>query len=146
VKLVFDAFAIIAALGGEPAAPEVAACLRQSSGDSLISSVNVAEIVDSLVRTAGQPAQAVEGTLGLLRLGGLRVAAVDEGVGMAAGRLRAKHYDRQAAPLSLADCVALATAQAHQASLVTADPALARAARAEGVELVALPDSQGRRP
>ena len=47
-------------------------------------------------------------------------------------------------PLSLADCVLLAAASG--ASLATADPPLARAARAERIEVHPLQDSRGRRP
>ena len=47
--------------------------------------------------------------------------------------------------MSLADCVALATAAAARA-IATADPPLAAAARAEGIDVIALPDSEGRAP
>lgn len=45
----------------------------------------------------------------------------------------------------MADCVALATAMALDRQLATSDPALLSAAVDEGCQVVALPDSQGRR-
>ena len=50
------------------------------------------------------------------------------------------------ARLSLADCFLLATASRLGASVATADPAVAAAARDESLELVPLPDRSGRRP
>lgn len=78
--------------------------------------------------------------------GGLEVMPVDDAIGREAGRLHAVWYDRAKRPLSLADCVALATANALGDSIATADPPLAETARAEAREVVALPDAAGRRP
>ena len=49
------------------------------------------------------------------------------------------------AEISLADCFLLA-AVGHGDSVVTADGPVARAARAEGMDVIAVPDSRGRRP
>lgn len=72
--------------------------------------------------------------------------AVVAEAGRRAGQLRAAHYHRTTSPLSLADCVALAVADDRGEALATADPSLAAMARAEGVEVIGLPDAQGRRP
>ena len=48
------------------------------------------------------------------------------------------HYDRRQSPVSMADCFALATARRERATLITGDAALARAARAEFVDVVEL--------
>jgi predicted nucleic acid-binding protein len=82
----------------------------------------------------------------LLEAGGLLVVEVDSDIGLAAGQLHARHYDRRTRPLSLADCVALATAAELEDALATSDPPLAEAARTEQVLVIGLPDSQGRRP
>jgi len=74
------------------------------------------------------------------------VVDADEVVARLAGRLRSEKYRRTEAPLSLADCFALATASLLDLALATADPALAHAAREEGVEVIGLPDSSGRPP
>ncbi len=84
--------------------------------------------------------------LALLEAGGLQVIPVDGDIGIDAGQLHARFYDRRTSPLSMADCVALATARSFDDPLATSDPPLATAARAEGVEIVPLPDTQGRRP
>jgi len=82
----------------------------------------------------------------LLESGGLQIAVLDADIGTSAGELHAKHYDRKTSPLSMADCVALATAAALGEPLATSDPPLAAAARAAGVAVVGLPDADGRRP
>jgi predicted nucleic acid-binding protein len=60
--------------------------------------------------------------------------------------LRRRHYDRATRELSLADCFLLAAASRLDASIATSDPGVASAAREESLELIALPDSTGRRP
>ena len=82
----------------------------------------------------------------LLESGGLHIAAVDADIGITAGELHARHYDRKTSPLSMADCVALATSLSLAQPLATSDPALAAAARLEGAAVIALPDARGRRP
>lgn len=78
--------------------------------------------------------------------GGLEVAGLDAGLALAAGSLRARHYRRRTCEVSLGDCCALALAKRRDLALATADPELAATARAESVDVVALPDSRGRRP
>ena len=77
---------------------------------------------------------------------GTRVIPVDESLAGRAGELRARHYRRSVSDVSLADCIALATSLSLATPLATSDPALARAARAEGCAVVALPDTRGVRP
>lgn len=111
-----------------------------------ISAINVAEVLDVLVRHRAWPAEEVEEKLRWLTLGGLRVVAVDESFGLGAGRLHAEHYHRLERALSLADCTALATALGLGQRLATSDPALITAAQSEGCAVIALPDSRGHRP
>jgi predicted nucleic acid-binding protein len=82
----------------------------------------------------------------LLESGGLQIAVIDADIGTSAGELHAKHYDRKTSQLSMADCVALATAIAFGELLATSDPALSTAAHAEGVTVLGLQDANGRRP
>ena len=82
----------------------------------------------------------------LLESGGLQIAAIDATIGTSAGELHARHYDRKTSPLSMADCIALATAAALGEPLATSDPPLAAAAKLEGVAVIPLPDASGRRP
>ena len=78
--------------------------------------------------------------LALLEHAGLRIVGVDAATGLAAGALRARHYDRQTSPLSIADRVALGTAIRLNEPLATSDPPLARVVSAENGTVVALPD------
>jgi len=146
VTTVLDAFAIIAALAGEPAAAEVEAELRRKDADARVAAINLAEVVDQLIRQAGYSEEAVDVSLESLMAGGLAVVPMDGSLGRLAGRLRARHYDKRTTALSMADCVALATSVTLRATLATADPSLAAAARTEGVTVLGLPDSNGKRP
>lgn len=62
-----------------------------------------------------------------------------------AADIRMRYYDRRTNPLSLADCLLLASVEPTD-ELATADPAIAAVARAEGTRLVPLPDSTGALP
>lgn len=140
---VLDAYALVAYLRKEPMADEVADLLRQQT---VLSSVNAAEVIDQLVRVFKRDIDEVHADIGLLCHAGLKLEWVSPEVGLSAGRLRARHYHRQQRAVSLADCIAAATALALHRPLATSDPALAGLLRAEGGEVHGLPDSQGRRP
>ncbi len=143
--IVLDAFAIIAAFKDEPARGEVEALLRATAPPA-VSAISVAEVIDVLARLDLASAEEVEERITWLEAGGLRILAVDPAIARLAGRLRALHYHRDRSALSLADCVTVATAVTFGGALATADPALAAVARAEGVELVGLPDTACMRP
>lgn len=137
-----DAAALIAFLRGEPAQDEVAALLRASV--AAISAVNLAEVTDQLVRRGGLPSSEVQAVLAGLLDGALSVRACETSHGLRAGHLRARHYHRRTAPVSLGDCVLLASAEDAD-TVVSSDRALLRVACAEGLDTLALPDSSGRR-
>lgn len=146
MTLVLDAYATIAVIAGEVAAPVIQREMRRAGADVCMSAVNLAEVVDQLVRVAGAAPDSVGRSLQMLEVAGLTVVPVDAQVGLAAGELRAKHYRRGVVDVSLADCVAVATSVTLAAALATADPALAAVARREGVRVLGLPDSRGRTP
>jgi uncharacterized protein with PIN domain len=141
-----DAQAVVALLLGEPAADEVAELLHRPGQPVSISALGVAEVVDVLVRIMGRDHEAVVEKLDWLSAGGLISVPVDEDLGRVAGRIHAARYHRRDRPLSMADCVALATALARHEPLATSDPALAATAAEEGCDVIALPDSRDRRP
>jgi PIN domain nuclease of toxin-antitoxin system len=143
---VFDASALLAALLDEPGRPEVERLLRSAEDPSIISAVTIAEVIDGLVRVGRRQARRVDDALDWLIAGGLIVAPVTESMGRLAGSIRASHYDRTRNPLSLADCVALATAASLDQALATSDGPQAATALSIGLKLVALPDSRGVRP
>lgn len=122
------------------------ALLRARDDRPRISALNLAEVLDVLARHQGWPTADVEEKLRWLNVGGLEVVAVDELIGLTAGRLHAANYHRVRRPLSLADCVALATAVSLDERLATSDPALLSTARDEGCPVVVLLDARGRRP
>lgn len=143
---VLDAYALVAMLSDDPPRSEVEPLLRQADNPGRIASLNLAEAIDVLVRVKLRPpsdvSRAIELLVGTRRLG---VVPLDDGMARRAGGLRAQHYNNRR-QLSIADCVAAVTAETLDDALATADPSLASAARELGVEVVALPDSKGRRP
>jgi predicted nucleic acid-binding protein len=140
-----DAYALVALIADEPAAAEVETILRE--GEARVVIVNLAEAVDVSQRVHRLPGADVRSALEPLFLGGvLAFALSDEEHAWLAAELRGKHFDRKKSALSMADCFLLAHALTNGAPIATSDPALAEAARAEAVDLVALPDSSGNRP
>lgn len=140
---VLDAYALVAYLRAEPCADDVAALLR---GTSMLSAANAAEVVDQLTRVFGRDPDDVHADLALLANAGMELAPVTADIGLLAGRLRAKHYHRDRAAVSLADCIAAATALTRDRALATSDPALAGVVRAEGGAIHGLADSHGALP
>lgn len=120
--------------------------LRSPTQPAHISALNLAEVVDVLTRIYGRPTAATMDALLLLEAAGMRIVPVDADLGLAAGGLHARLYDRRTSPLSMADCVALATAMSLNEPLATSDPPLALAAQNEGVEVFRLGDSSGQAP
>jgi PIN domain nuclease of toxin-antitoxin system len=141
--ILLDAYALHAFVVGEEAADEVEQLLR--TGPAAVVATNLAEIVDGLVRKEGWSDTDVVERLGMVVGPIVEVRPVADTVGWRAGLLRARHYRRTSCPVSLADCVLLASARPGE-RIATADPAVAAVARAEGIGLVPLPDTSGRRP
>ena len=140
---ILDAFALVAITLNEPAAGEVEVALRRA--DCRITALNFAEAMDQLGRVHGQPDEDLRAAFVPLLSESVAVIDVDEHLAWRAAELRRRHYRRRTSEVSLADCVLLAAARPGD-SILTADPPLARAARKEGMDVVALPDSRGRRP
>jgi PIN domain nuclease of toxin-antitoxin system len=141
--ILVDAYALVAAATGEAAAVEVAELLR--GGDCAVTTVNLAELYDQLVRRVGLDPETVDAHVQPLLYGSLALRELDRERAAGAGLLRAQLYRRRTAELSLADCVLLASLEDGD-TVATADPPLARAARRLGHTVTALPDSGGRRP
>jgi PIN domain nuclease of toxin-antitoxin system len=140
---VFDASALIALFQDEPAAAIVEQCLREEGEKACVSCVNAAEIVDRMMRLNGHSEEQVSDALDWLCSGGMRIMPADQDMGRMAGQLRARHYRRNGANVSLGDCMALSTAISFGRPLATADSTLAALAKHEGVEVLPLPNSRG---
>jgi PIN domain nuclease of toxin-antitoxin system len=141
--IILDAYAVIAYLRGEPCSGEVAELLRDSTQ---LTAVNAAEVSDQMTRVFGRDPDAVEADLALLAYAGMDLLPVTAELAIRAGRIRAVHYHRQHAAVSLADFIAAAAALTTSQPLATADAALATVVRAEGGHIHPLPDSSGHRP
>jgi predicted nucleic acid-binding protein len=138
-----DAYALVALLADEPAGAEVEELLR--AGGSRVVAVNLAETVDISGRVHGIPLDDVRDALEPLFDGALSLAVSDESEAWSAAALRITYYGKNA-QLSMADCFLLAHALAAAEPIATADAPIADAARAEGIGVIALPDSSGTRP
>lgn len=136
---VLDAYAVIAYLQDEPAADAIEPVVTRPS---VISALNVAEVVDRLVRLYGWAAEDVRSAFAVMERAGLRIVPLTDELAIRAGWLRARRYDATS-EVSMADCVAAATALSEKLPLATADPALVAVVRAEGGEVHPLPDSKG---
>jgi predicted nucleic acid-binding protein len=115
-------------------------------GDAAITSINLAETVDVASRVYGVDIEdVVEALQTPLVRGELRLIVPGRADAWRAAHFRVRYYSRREQPVSIADCFLLAAAGPGD-RIATSDPAVAAVARAEGIELVALPDSSGRRP
>ena len=142
MSVILDAYAVVAALIGEPARREVEPHLPTSA----ICAANLGEVVDVCVRVHGNDETSVRDRLDWLIAGGLEVVPLDVVLAIAAGALRARRYRKRDCEISMGDCMAAAPAGSRREPLATSDPHLARTAWAEGIQVLALPDSRGRRP
>lgn len=138
--IVLDAYAVIAALLGEPAAPEVAELLQRDER-AVLTPLGVAEVLDRLVQISGvDPDEAV---LDLAELGLINAQPLDPAIALQAGLLRARRYHRTRCAVSLADCVVVEVARASDATVVTSDPHLLDVCVLESVNVLPLPDATG---
>lgn len=134
-----DAYALEAYLTLERAAPLVRDLIL-SGQQVLITGVNLAEVLDRMIRVNGARREELEDDLVAL---GLTVSGVDASMAFDAAALRAGHYHRDRRSVSIADCCAAALALARDVPLVTSDPALLAIVHEEGGRYLALPDSTG---
>jgi PIN domain nuclease of toxin-antitoxin system len=142
--IVLDAYALVAFLADEGPAAEVEELLNAEV--CAISVVNLAEAGDVSARVRGLVDDDVRSAVRVLvateRLH-LRDARVREA--WRAAELRRTYYAKRTCEISLGDCFLVAGADRGD-QIATADPAVATVARAEGLPVVALADSTGRKP
>lgn len=132
----FDASCLVGLFRGEPGQTEVIAALTH---DCLMNVLNRAEVIDRLARH-GAAADDVAADLDTL---GIRFIALDADTADRAAGLRSRHYHRSECPVSMADCVALATALVTDATLATSDANLAALGRANGIAILPVANSSG---
>ena len=118
-RVVFDAYAILAWVWGEPGAGFVAQLLREIEAGNLwggVCTINLGEVYYRTCREDGQ--QAAESDLAMLQKLPWEVISASHDLVWAAARLKGRF------PISYADAFALACAEQHGADLVTDDPEL----------------------
>jgi PIN domain nuclease of toxin-antitoxin system len=137
-----DASALIALLGGEPAAGEVREILQAGAA---ITALNLTEAVDRLGRRYGLAIERVRPVIEGLLEESLQVMSVNSAQAWRAAGIRIANYHRTSCPVSLADVVLIASAAPGQ-RIATSDSHILRIAAREDIEVIPLPDSHGRRP
>lgn len=142
--ILLDANALVSLFGGQPAEAEVAELLQQQ-GNCAIPAPCLSEVIDRLVRVFGVEPSILSERLGALTDEVLSVLPTDQRIAWRAGELHAAHYHRVRTPLSLADCLLLATAEPGD-KIATADAAVVMTAGRLDVGVIPLLDSKGTRP
>ena len=138
--ILLDSYAVLALLRGEAAASAVAELLSDHP-DSALTSIGLAEVVDNLIRLSAATPEDAAVDLAALQL--REPIELDMQLGLRAGLLRARHYDRRTRDLSIADCIVAETARQFAVPVATADPTLIRTCLDEGIEVIVLPDTRG---
>lgn len=105
----------------------------------------LSEVVDQLIRMHRVDPAAVSEHLGPLIEEVVQVLSTDQRIAWRAGELHAAHYHRANAPLSLADCLLLATAESGD-EVATSDATVIATAGKLGIDVIPLLDSKGHRP
>ena len=139
-RLVLDAAPIVNVLIDDTAAPQVIAAL--AGQECVVSVVNAAEVLDVVTRVHGVPPESAAESVDRFLDEVARPVPVTRALALTAATLRARHYHRKHRDVSLADCIAIATAL-PDARVATSDAGVAAVARAEGLEVILLPDSHG---
>jgi len=142
--VVLDAGPVIDLLLDEPSAVEIARALREA-GPLRISVVNVAEVIDVTRRVHGVSAESALSAVDRFLDEVARPVAVTREQAERAADIRARYYHRRDRDVSLADCFVVAAAEPGD-TVATSDRAVAHVARAEGLDVLALPNARGRRP
>jgi predicted nucleic acid-binding protein len=133
-----DANALIAVIRGEPAMEKVLTILR--NGSAAMTTVNLAEVYDSVSRKVGLSHQGIADVVDPLLQGPIAPISVDVGLARRAAEIRTAHYHRKHRDLSLADCVLLAAA-GDEDRIATADSDVLAVAVELGIETIKLPPS-----
>lgn len=137
---ILDAFAVIALLKGEPAAPQVQLLIQE--GGCALTSLGVAEVIDHLVRLVKTSEE--DAVLDVAQLSLAPSIELDDASATQAALLRARHYNKKNRTVSLADCVVAHAARTTASAVATSDPYLLDLCRDEDIAIIPLPDSSGR--
>ena len=119
--------------------PHVESLLQR--GDVAMTAPNLAETLDVLVRVDRYEPDVLHALIDPLPI---RIMPMSSLHAWRAAELRARHYVRDTAEVSLPDCVLVAAATQAD-TVVTAEAPVLDMATAEGIETFVLPDSRGRR-
>jgi len=137
-----DAYALIAFAAGGPAQGEVRGLLREQHCGA--ATANLIEVLDVAKRVRGVQIGRAREVIEPLLADTLTAIPLDLDRAWRAARLRADHYDRRTCPVSLADCVLVASA-GEDDRVATSDSHVLEVSSREGVRTLPLPDERGQR-
>ena len=137
--ILLDAYALIAFIAGRPGASEVGSLLR--SGHCALTTLNLAEALDVLERVRSVPAERALEAIDPLLESALETVPLDAEIAKAASSVRVDHYHRRDRPLSMADCVLLASGSEGD-RVATADRHVLAVAEAIGLDPIELPGDE----
>jgi PIN domain nuclease of toxin-antitoxin system len=137
--ITLDASCLVSVFRGEPGSSDVVAAMTEQC---IMNVLNRAEVIDQLSRR-GATADVVSAELDTL---GIDFEPLSIDLADTAGRLRSRHYHRSQRPLSMADCVALATALESGSAVATSDVHLATTCVEVGCPVVEIANSKGAYP
>lgn len=126
---VFDSFALMAQLNGEPGADQVESLLESAHkrrATLWLSIVNLAEVLYIVERTSGL--ERTKDTIAIIDDLPLQIVDVDRRLAFLAAHVKAQHA------LSLADAFAVALAKEKNARVVTGDPEFETVAKEISIE------------
>lgn len=131
-----DAYGLIAFLAGGPARTEVENLLR--AGNVGVAAVNLVEVLDVSQRVHGVAVTRSWSLLEPMVGQTMAVLSLEIDTALRAAQLRVAHYHGRRCPISLADCVLLASAGAAD-RIATPDPDVLAVAGRESIQTLTLP-------
>ena len=134
--ILLDAYPLVALVAGGAAEHDVRRLIH--AGSCAIPTLNLAEVFDVLERTRNVPQDRARGAIDPLLDGHVATILLSLEIARGAARIRARHYHRRSRPLSLADCVLLASGASGD-GVATADPDVLAVAPLVDLEPIALP-------
>lgn len=127
--LLLDASVLIAFLASDPAAALIGELLRERK--SAIATLNLAEVVDVFGRRSPSGYAEAQRAIEPLVAEVIALRPLTPAVAWRAAQVRIAHYNRRDRPLSMADCVLVASAEQGD-TLATTDSDLLEVIAAEG--------------
>lgn len=131
--LLLDASVLIAFLAADPVAEQIEALLRER--EAAIATLNLAEVIDVFGRRSTTGYADARRAIEPLLAEAIVVRPLTHAIAWRAAQVRIAHYDRRQRPLSMADCILVATAETGD-TVASTDSDLLEVLVAEGWPII----------